>query len=1158
MRDAQSFGQQIARGHGVSKILRGRIFETGANTAGVELADGLRLRRVATSGTLTVGDTVDVEIAGCGARILAAGEAAASAGATGSSSGGGSTGAPSPHDLLGAHHTLPTLGANMFLASPSSVAGLPSFRAIVPSDMPGQFAGFANPTAQIGLSAVNGVATTAMRSDAAPAINQGIAPTWTGAHIFSNTVDINALLTVTKTTEQLRLRYDASKYVSFVVSGAGDLTVTPVGTNMILPNTKAISTSAFASGFAGTGFRLDQGVSYASQTTLEVDNVIVRGLMRVYELAINKIRVSRGSLIVSPGGGKVASVSGSGPYTLTFDDDHGVLTNDLLRAQKFTGSGTYQSLLTVTAVPTSKTLTVTLASGSAPAAGYEYAVVGNTSDGTRQGGLFLTADDSGAPFLDIYDGVAAHSDFNTNSKTKARLGKLTGITDPFFGTLAGYGLWSGSAYLSGAYINGSLVIGPGIGFTVAPLLYCAFDTPRQGSVVNTNGHKGQAPTITGGVHGQLGKFGGAVAVGEATTNRIANPSFETNTTGYSSDGTVTATRSTDFALFGQYSLKWVHSSGTANYYYNNAGTLATSTTFTFSCYVRKSDGSAPTGLLVYIDSTLGTLSPTVTDVGGGWYRVYATRTIGGSLGNHIVGLAGLGSGTTWYFDGWQCEARAYTTPYVDGSLGSGYAWTGATHASTSSRTAAVLAYPNLRNINPLKGSVSAWVLMEYYKSGIGAVIWNAGDAAGEFVGQISTGGAVQLYVNGNQITHQTAMSAGWHHIVYTWDIPNNTMRVYLDGVASSSAGTPTTTPPTLHASTIQIGGSSPIGTTYNWNGLIDDFAILDRVLTADEITAIYNSNAPLNVTRSNFELVLTEEGYGKVIANAGGIFGTNVSYKPTFTLVNATIAVNGETLDAGDTMLGDNTSDRANVLFDQSAGQLKFRGGTTTQAYVDTSGSIVAGAGFVAMNASGVFLAGDYQPAYGTVGSLQVRASARLYLGASSTSAPVIYGTTFINNANTDYSGKVTISMPAAGLGGSGYEFVLDGYSGDLLWDGSIGSGVRVPRSSGTALFALDTSGTGSSITLANAATTQPFGNSNNFSGLILITNTSNNSAGLFLAGGGTVTLISESVASTYSAAIGTASRINVYYNSSVLTIQNNAGASRTMSVTGFRIKAGA
>jgi hypothetical protein len=43
----------------------------------------------------------------------------------------------------------------------------------------------ANPTAPLGLSIVNGSALTWMRSDAAPALDQGIVPTWTALHIFS-------------------------------------------------------------------------------------------------------------------------------------------------------------------------------------------------------------------------------------------------------------------------------------------------------------------------------------------------------------------------------------------------------------------------------------------------------------------------------------------------------------------------------------------------------------------------------------------------------------------------------------------------------------------------------------------------------------------------------------------------------------------------------------------------------------------------------------------------------------------------------------------------------------------------------------------------------------------------------------------------------------
>ena len=51
----------------------------------------------------------------------------------------------------------------------------------------------ANPTATVGTSATNGSATTYMRSDAAPAISQSIAPTWTGAHTWSPSANATPL-----------------------------------------------------------------------------------------------------------------------------------------------------------------------------------------------------------------------------------------------------------------------------------------------------------------------------------------------------------------------------------------------------------------------------------------------------------------------------------------------------------------------------------------------------------------------------------------------------------------------------------------------------------------------------------------------------------------------------------------------------------------------------------------------------------------------------------------------------------------------------------------------------------------------------------------------------------------------------------------------------
>jgi hypothetical protein len=52
-------------------------------------------------------------------------------------------------------------------------------------------------------------------------------------------------------------------------------------------------------------------------------------------------------------------------------------------------------------------------------------------------------------------------------------------------------------------------------------------------------------------------------------------------------------------------------------------------------------------------------------------------------------------------------------------------------------------------------------------------------------------------------------------------------------------------------------------------------------------------------------------------------------------------------------LIGDNTSGYANILWDKSAKQLKFRGGSTTQAYIDTDGAISWGGGIGKLTSTG-------------------------------------------------------------------------------------------------------------------------------------------------------------------------------------------------------------
>lgn len=81
-----------------------------------------------------------------------------------------------------------TVAAKRFLTQTGTgtVSAAPGWNAIVAGDLPGSFSGFANPTALSGPTVVNGSATTAMRSDGAPAVNQTASYSWTtGTHMFS-------------------------------------------------------------------------------------------------------------------------------------------------------------------------------------------------------------------------------------------------------------------------------------------------------------------------------------------------------------------------------------------------------------------------------------------------------------------------------------------------------------------------------------------------------------------------------------------------------------------------------------------------------------------------------------------------------------------------------------------------------------------------------------------------------------------------------------------------------------------------------------------------------------------------------------------------------------------------------------------------------------
>ncbi len=120
-----------------------------------------------------------------------------------------------------------------------AVSAAPGWNTIAAADLPGSFNGFANPSASVGLTAVNGSAATALRSDGAPALDQGIAPTWTGQHLWSSGgIKVLGSAAFTGTGAGVELAYSGGGFVTSFDRGAGtwqNLTIRGLNVN-ITPN----------------------------------------------------------------------------------------------------------------------------------------------------------------------------------------------------------------------------------------------------------------------------------------------------------------------------------------------------------------------------------------------------------------------------------------------------------------------------------------------------------------------------------------------------------------------------------------------------------------------------------------------------------------------------------------------------------------------------------------------------------------------------------------------------------------------------------------------------------------------------------------------------------------------------------------------------------
>ncbi len=625
----------------------------------------------------------------------------------------------------------------------------------------------------------------------------------------------------------------------------------------------------------------------------EFNNMRVRGELRTSVLVFDELHATAGTAIVVKSASvlyaDVTVIASPNPFNVDVKDPasgHAQIfaVGDILRMKD--GSG--DNWMTVDSVSDQATFYRYVCisdSGAVPTtftAGAAVVDYGQAGDG----GILQTADLTNAPYLDVFTHAGAPWATVTNH---LRLGNINGLADYvadaygiFIGDYAGdswmaYDPGEGLRVHGDALIEGTvtttklaantvtasrMLIGPGVFRPDNGVLL--FGQPprlkRISGIPYWETAKGALGTFTGGLHPKTGPWIGSVGYQFelAATNKVTNPSFETNTTTWANDGTNTIARSTDQSRFGSYSLKCTYQDH-ANLAYYNPITL-TAVAHTFSAWLWIPSNFDGTNIQLEFIGFVGI-------AGGGavnadmakrdrWQRVETTGTpAGGDLaGLLLIRTTGAPTaGRFIYVDGVQCEALGVATSYVDGTLGYGYVWTGAAHASTSTRAVSWLNLALRGGMVSDQDTLSFRVVCQApydhdatWLSGANSYIWDlrgADDDNRIILRYNAPAETFEVFYNAAWRTvsaAQTFSAGDWLDIVVTIDYDAGTSKLYVNG-ALEDIDAAFTAPTAV----VNWGVGSSYAGTLQSGWTIAEYAVFSDILTLDEVSDMYQMRAAL-------------------------------------------------------------------------------------------------------------------------------------------------------------------------------------------------------------------------------------------------------------------------------------------------------------------------
>lgn len=436
-----------------------------------------------------------------------------------------------------------------------------------------------------------------------------------------------------------------------------------------------------------------------------------------------------------------------------------------------------------------------------------------------------------------------------------------------------------------------------------------FDGPDTNTGGEDRSHMGQVPLVnTNGPTFVRGKFGRALSFGPGAVALITNNSFETDLTGWTAVS-LTMTRVAKDAFHGGWQMQLSASAGgQAAYTFSSVNTVI-STNYLFSVWLK---GSADTPARIAIQNSAGTVTYgsstiTVTDE----WKLFAC-TGAASQANTARCVIFVDDPVTIWADAAQLyEGFSTNLSFVAGTRGAD----------------AYLQYAT-QGMLPNVGSVMFWARPATNTAGANQNI---------FICATDATNRINIYIeNSSQKWRTDVAGAGatstavaatnvWSHICVTWN--SGAAQLFVNGL-QQGADQAFTAFASLHSSYY-------LGFTSNtFRGELDDVVIVNRAVTADEVRAIYESNAPVFAETSTFQF---RAGRNRVFADAEGLWVLNYAGLAAFAVYagdddgTGSKSWGGLTLNASDILLGD-SSRGGYVKWDDSASTLEVKGTIVIQA----------------------------------------------------------------------------------------------------------------------------------------------------------------------------------------------------------------------------------